>query len=427
MTYRQRANGILALSFLCFAAVFAWWYTHEVTFWEELIFFVIQSALIGSIADWFAVTALFDKPLGVPYHTELIYSNRAQIIDAMTKVVSEKLLQPHMWEDRLEKFSLTSRIGAWLATDEGNKRFRGFLYEIAERIYDYIRKGETQRSIAAHIRGYLKKQPIMTFLQDRFINMLEDPEGKAINVLIGVMKECVQSKSFEDFLVQVLDSWMDENRKGSNLLSTVTKFAGLVDNRKIAKDIRQSLVAWLERWENAKYEERRWICKKLELQLYAMSGQLTYTIQNGQDKFIDSMPIEAWMNGVLRSGTYYFTTGVEGKEKLIDLMEKEFMHYVDYCGQYPEVKEWLDEQIRKACTVILENEHALIGVAVRQVLSGFDKKRFNDFLESKVGEDLAWIRINGALVGASIGFVVFLFLNLFYAPYVAPLIRGILS
>ena len=60
------------------------------------MFFVVQSALIGSIADWFAVTALFDKPLGVPYHTELIYNHREQLINAMTTVVSEKLLKPHM-------------------------------------------------------------------------------------------------------------------------------------------------------------------------------------------------------------------------------------------------------------------------------------------------------------------------------------------
>ena len=89
MTYRQRANAILALSFLCFLAIFWWWYTHDVTLWEELLFFVIQSALIGSIADWFAVTALFDKPLGFPYHTELLYRNRTQIIDSITKIISE--------------------------------------------------------------------------------------------------------------------------------------------------------------------------------------------------------------------------------------------------------------------------------------------------------------------------------------------------
>lgn len=67
MTYRQRANAILALSFLCFVLVFWWWYSHEVGILGELLFFVIQSALNGSIADWFAVTAssngLWDSPI----------------------------------------------------------------------------------------------------------------------------------------------------------------------------------------------------------------------------------------------------------------------------------------------------------------------------------------------------------------------------
>ena len=66
MTYRQRANLILGLSFVAFIAIFFWWYTHDVSVWEELLFFVIQSALIGSIADWFAVTALFEKPWDFP-------------------------------------------------------------------------------------------------------------------------------------------------------------------------------------------------------------------------------------------------------------------------------------------------------------------------------------------------------------------------
>ncbi len=47
MTYRQRANMILGLSFVCFIAIFLWWYTHDVSVWEELLFFVIQSALIA--------------------------------------------------------------------------------------------------------------------------------------------------------------------------------------------------------------------------------------------------------------------------------------------------------------------------------------------------------------------------------------------
>ena len=124
MTYRQRANAILALSFLCFVLVFWWWYSHEVGLLGELLFFVIQSALIGSIADWFAVTALFERPLGFPYHTELVYSHRTQIIDGMTHVVSEKLLQPGMWKDKLYTVSFVDKFTNWLTSSGGREKFR---------------------------------------------------------------------------------------------------------------------------------------------------------------------------------------------------------------------------------------------------------------------------------------------------------------
>ena len=62
---------------------------------------------------------------------------------------------------------------------------------------------------------------------------------------------------------------------------------------------------------------------------------------------------------------------------------------------------------------------------MREVLSGFDKKKFNAFLESKVGEDLAWIRINGAIVGGTLGLFVFVILKIIYEPFFVPFIRNL--
>ena len=205
---------------------------------------------------------------------------------------------------------------------------------------------------------------------------------------------------------------------------TLTKVLGIVDTRKIAKDIKMGIVEWLDQWEHAEGEQREWLCHKLELFLYSMNGQLAFGVQNWQDQFVDSLPIEQWLTATQNSAKDYFTKGDQGKEELKDLLEEQFIHYLEYCRSYPEIKDWLDEQIRRACNVILEHEHSLIAVAVRDVLSGFDKKRFNQFLESKVGEDLAWIRINGAIVGASIGICVFGFLKL-YQFTIVPLLRGI--
>ena len=198
MTYRQRANAILALSFLCFVLIFIWWYTHELSLGEEFLFFVIQSALIGSIADWFAVTALFDKPLGFPYHTELLYRNRTAIIDSVTKIISEKLLQPKMWQDKLYQISFIDKLIDWVKSPGGREKFRSILYEIAQRVYRYAQKGESQESIVSHIRVYLKQQPLVSFFQDRIIALLEDPNSNMFNDAIGLVRELINSDDFDD-------------------------------------------------------------------------------------------------------------------------------------------------------------------------------------------------------------------------------------
>jgi len=427
MTYRQRANAILALAFVCFVLVFWWWYENGGSLATDMVFFIVQSALIGSIADWFAVSALFEKPLGFPYHTELVHRNRDKLIEGLTKVISERLLQPQMWEERLWKFSPMERLEKWVHSNAGREKVRELLYQIAAKVYSTAQGTESQANVASYIRTYLKKQPIMMWLQDRLVSMLEDPDGKMLDELLRMFRVWVKSDTFQEILVKSVDKWIQDSQNSSNILLTVNKFTGLIDSRKVAQDISSGISVWLDHWDEADSEERQWLCRQLELRLYAMSGQLTYTVQDWQNHFVDSLPVESWLDGVVQGGAEYFQTGLEGKEKIMDIMEREFLRYVDYCDQYPEINQWLNDQIRRACAVILKNEHALIGVAVRQVLMGFDKQQFNDFIESKVGEDLAWIRINGALVGGTIGFLVFCFLRFLYDPYVGPVIRSLFS
>lgn len=423
MTYRQRADAILGLSAVCFLAILAWWYTHPAGVREALLFFVIQSALIGSIADWFAVTALFEKPLGFPYHTELLYRNRTQIIDGITRMISEKLLQPEKWKEKLYDVSFMDLLIQWVHSPLGRERFRRILLEVGVRAYRFASQEKTQANIAAQIRRYLKQQPLVAFFQDRLISLLEDPDSHMLQDAVRLGRRLVDSDDFDALLARMLQQWMEESKHTPASVITINKFLGMVDTRKIAKDIKGGILSWLEQWEQAEGEDRVWLCRKFELFLYSMNGQLAYAVQNWQDQFVDSLPIERWLQATQKSGREYFTVGEQGREELKDMLEEQFLHYLSYCSEHPEIKEWLNEQIRRACLVILENEHSLIAVAVRDVLSGFDKKRFNAFLESKVGEDLAWIRINGAIVGGSIGFFVFLFLQFCYGPFIGPAIR----
>lgn len=98
-----KANWIFAVSALAFAAAFAW-RLHNDSLASNVLYFLTQSAFIGSAADWFAVTALFRKPLGIPFHTALIPRNRERIIRGIRSTAEEYLVKPELWQGLAGRF-----------------------------------------------------------------------------------------------------------------------------------------------------------------------------------------------------------------------------------------------------------------------------------------------------------------------------------
>ncbi|MDD4297106.1 MAG: DUF445 family protein [Eubacteriales bacterium] len=89
---KTRADILLAAVFILFAAATLLKYLYKESFFAGLLAFTFEAALVGGIADWFAVTALFKKPLGFPWHTAIIPNNRDSIIKSVSDLVSNELL-----------------------------------------------------------------------------------------------------------------------------------------------------------------------------------------------------------------------------------------------------------------------------------------------------------------------------------------------
>ena len=81
--------------------------------WVEMWRAVAEAALIGGIADWFAVTALFERPLGIPYHTALIPRNRNKIAQAISQWVEDDLLGISVIRRHLQNMALVSYVIRW--------------------------------------------------------------------------------------------------------------------------------------------------------------------------------------------------------------------------------------------------------------------------------------------------------------------------
>ena len=89
----------------------------------------MQSALIGSVADWFAVTALFRKPLGFSYHTALIPRNKERLINGVIKLVETKMLTRDRCQVLLGKVQFVPLFEKFLLSPEGQRAARLVIYQ----------------------------------------------------------------------------------------------------------------------------------------------------------------------------------------------------------------------------------------------------------------------------------------------------------
>ena len=96
-----------------------------------------EAAMVGGLADWFAVTALFRRPLGLPIpHTAIIPENKDRIAETMAQFLRENFLTPQVVARRLTAMNLAGAAGDWLADPArgGSTRLRdGAAEEMAAR------------------------------------------------------------------------------------------------------------------------------------------------------------------------------------------------------------------------------------------------------------------------------------------------------
>src|SRR5215469_4609992 len=111
-----------------------------------------EAAMVGGVADWFAVTALFRRPLGLPIpHTALIVERKDQFGATLGQFVQENFLNADVLAERIRSAQLVPHLATWL-TDQGNAaRFAGHAADLAVTVAEALRDEDVQRVLTAEL------------------------------------------------------------------------------------------------------------------------------------------------------------------------------------------------------------------------------------------------------------------------------------
>ena len=156
-----------------------------------------EASLVGGLADWFAVTALFRRPLGLPIpHTAIVVERKEQFGHTLGEFVQDSFLTPDTIVERVKAAAVVPRVAAWLVDPENADRVAKYVAEGAVSVADAVADEDVHRAVESLVRERLQAAPLAPMV-GRALRVLTE-EGRHEKALDGALRG--------------LDRYLDEHR-----------------------------------------------------------------------------------------------------------------------------------------------------------------------------------------------------------------------
>ncbi len=458
---RQKADKVLAFAALLFLAAVAVRWLYRDAVWSQALFHMAEAALVGGVADWFAVTALFRRPLGITFHTAIIPRNREKIVNAVSYMVQEEFLSRQSLQRHLRNIRLVSLLIRWM--DSGGKQT--VLRLLTRAVDAWLQTADRQQLagfLARTVQDRLKRVQLHQYAPLAGDWLLRTGKvDRLFDLALAEARQFAAKDSLRQdiyrFLQQTARQAAGESTWG-RLLGSFLQTFDFINLDEAADALHLRLNTGLKELEQPEHPLRLWLNERLLQSLRELEANPEWqqTLDQWKCGVIERVPFEdllqPLLDRILGSLIQAAEKGRDARQPEEARADSTFAGYgkcapaglttqiglsrqpalLRFADRYWEafcqdtrLQEWLERHLQDAAAEVVLSEHRVIGELVEQALRALSDRELNAFIESKVGEDLAWIRINGSVVGAVAGLAVFLFAHYLYLPYIWPWIYSI--
>lgn len=386
-------------------------YPFKHTFVGGLITGGFGAAMIGGLADWFAVSAIFRRPLGIPFRTAIIPRNRERIFKALIEMVENEILMEKNIKTRLEGYNLSGILIHFMVERRGKSYLKKMLYRFLQDMFAQIRPEEIAamiNNVVLYNRGKIKVSPYIIDVSEWLIK--NSYHEKIIDMMINQLIVVASHKQLRPLLAEIFIDVRENYERGMNRRKFFNKLINLSPTQ-VARGAQHALVAILEEMKNTDHSVR----KEMNVWLTQFIIKLKTNEKVQQD-------IEGWVqkkfSGRFNFGHYIVQEmRVLGGKETIDnkqiirllspLTDQVDQLLIDFeTNEQQRAK--LDIHLKNMLSGWIDTHHDKIGMIVKDNLNEFTNQRLVSFIENKVGNDLQMIRINGSVVGGLVGIVIYL-------------------
>lgn len=363
-----------------------------------------EAAMVGALADWFAVTALFRHPLGLPIpHTAIIPKRKDQIGQSLGTFVQDNFLTEELLNERLEKARVGARLGEWLAHPANALRASSAAGDVIRGALEVVDDAAISGSIEAMVERRIRATPVAPLM------------GRAIDVAV----ENGHHQRLLDATMTGLKNFLDDNRDTfrvrlqtespwwvpesiddrifDKIFTGVHRFlddVGRDHDHEVRRSIDQRVVAFAERLR----DDPELVRKGEEL----------------KDELLAHPDVRAWIAslwGEVKTSLEH--AAVDPDSELRRRMTFSLSQLGQRLRDDVELQGKVDRWVASAGGYLVSNYRHEVANMISSTVERWDAESTSKRLELQVGRDLQFIRINGTVVGGLAGLLIHLLTELF--------------
>ncbi|GAB11627.1 hypothetical protein GOARA_082_00140 [Gordonia araii NBRC 100433] len=365
--------------------------------WVPYVRAASEAGMVGALADWFAVTALFRHPLGLPIpHTALIKRKKDQIGDQLGGFIEENFMVPELIEQRAASLELPRRVSTWLADPVNAPRVADEASRLLSLAAEMLEDEDVERFLMAAVKW--AAEPQWSQPMGRILEQLVEEKRLEPMLQLGCDRAHEWALGSLDLIDRLIDrdgpQWMPKfaaNFVGDKIYKELVEFTA-----KVAADpdheLRRAMLGAITQFSHDLQYDPETIAKFENLKTELV----------GRDE-VTGAASTAW-----KAGKAVIEKMLDDpNDTLRNTITNSVIQVAERIRSDEQLQQKMNGWVARGAHHVASNYANEIISVITETVRGWDAQETSDKIELQVGRDLQFIRINGTVVGALAGLAIY--------------------
>jgi len=368
--------------------------------WAGWVHAFAEAGMIGAIADWFAVVALFRHPLGIPIpHTAIIPNRKNAIGDSLAQFVADHFLHPDVVRLKLETVNLAGNAANWLKSPAGHARILDFGLGLMRWLLGALHEKQVKEfmvRIGSRQMARIDLAPLLGRTLDWLIQ-----DGRHAEVLTQSLR----------FALVLLNDNRDKIR-GNVQQESPWWMPGFIDDRIVVQMLDRIETLLLEMSLDPDHAMRvdfnRWLLQWSDDLKHSTDYQ--QWVSRLREGFLENDDLQEYLGTLWSDFVRSLESDVEDPQsELRSQLSGLLLSLSDELADDEEMQAWVNDWLVTSTVTIVDLNRHSIASLISDTVRSWDARETSNRIEQAIGRDLQFIRVNGTLVGGLVGLVIHAF------------------